>query len=253
MTERLRKHFWYWILPSVTILVMMLVYFLDLGGLSYVIAPNLNREFGLLEHVQLAIILAVIVVAFKKALSSDIRLEKVFYTGVALFSVFIFLEEMDYGIHYYEYFQTGTIAENSTGEFDGVRNIHNQGRVRQWTMLVVYIAFVTLLGILALLKDRLFKRNALAQWLIPSSGYFVLSLTAMMLLNELAHYLNSNFKDPSITALNGNKIEFQETFIYYIAFLYIWELTRKPFPFHKDKSVSANQEATLSIAPDIPE
>lgn len=216
----------------------MAVYFLDPAGLSYIIAPELNREFGLLEHVQSLIIIAIVIIAFRKSRNSAISLERYFFLGVSLFSCLIFLEELDYGIHYYEYLQTGTIAENSTGQFEeGKRNLHNirdtndEESIRKLTMVLVYIGFVFVLGVFALLKNRLFKGNALAQWIIPSSGYFAMSLTAMLLLNELTLYLNQNVKDPSITALNGNTIEFQETFIYYIALLYIWELTRKPFPF----------------------
>ncbi len=216
----------------------MAVYFLDPAGLSYIIAPELNREFGLLEHIQSLIILAIIFIAFRKSRSSMVKLERFFFLGVGLFSLLIFLEELDYGIHYYEYLQTGTIAENSTGQFEkGTRNLHNirdtndEESIRKLTMVLVYTGFVFILGVFALLKNRLLKGNALAQWIIPSSGYFAMSLTAMLLLNELTLYLDQNVKDPSITALNGNTIEFQETFIYYIALLYIWELSRKPFPF----------------------
>ena len=53
------------------------------------------------------------------------------------------------------------------------------------------------------------------------------SLIAMYLLNEVVRYLDKNVKDPSIVSLNGNTIEFQETFIYYIALLYVLDLGTK--------------------------
>ncbi len=223
-------HLRYWIIPSTFLLVCIAIYFLDIFGMSGVISPTLNREFGLIEHVQLLLILGIFILALKGFRASDIRIQRYFFAFVTFFSAFIFLEEIDYGIHYYEYFTSNTIEENSTGAFeDKPRNIHNQGRVRQYTMWVVYLGLVILLGLSTFVRNRIFKKDSLIRWLIPSNGFFILSLVAMFLLNELVRFMDQNVKDPEISSLDGNTIEFQETFIYYIAFLYVLELTRKPF------------------------
>lgn len=223
-------HLRYWIIPSTFLLVCMAIYFLDIFGMSGVISPPLNREFGLIENVQLLLILGIFILSIRSVRTSEVRIQRYFFVFVAFFSAFIFLEEIDYGIHYYEYFTSYTIEENSTGAFeDKPRNIHNQGRVRQYTMWVVYLGLIILLGLSTFVRNRIFKKDSLIRWLIPSNGFFILSLIAMFLLNELTLYLDQNVKDPEITSLNGNTLEFQETFIYYIALLYHIELTRKPF------------------------
>jgi hypothetical protein len=219
-------------------------YFLDIFGLSEAISPTLNREFGVLEHLQLLIILAIIVLAFRTARKTTTRFQRYFFLLAGVFSIFIFLEEVDYGIHYYEFIVADTIEENSTGAFeDGPRNLHNQGYIRQYTMWAVYLGLVIFLGLASFLRSKSFPRNAWLRWLIPSNGYFILSLVAMFLINELVRYLEQNVKDPSIISLNGNTIEFQETFIYYIAFLYLFELSRKPFGA---KQYSNPQTATIT-------
>ena len=131
----LKTHFVFWLGPSLFLLACACVYFLDPYGMSSLIAPELNREFGLLEHIQLILILAIVFVAFAQSRSVPTRFERLFFAVVGIFAFFILLEEIDYGIHYWELLQTNTIAENATGEFEGrARNIHNQGEMRTYIM-----------------------------------------------------------------------------------------------------------------------
>ena len=72
MSDKLKNHLLYWILPSVFLLVCMGIYFLDLLGLSFIMAPDLNREFGVIEHTQLLIIAGIAILAFTTVRKSDI-------------------------------------------------------------------------------------------------------------------------------------------------------------------------------------
>ena len=250
MSKSLKNHLIYWVLPSVFLIVCMCIYFLDLFGWSNQIAPDLNREFGLIENVQLLIIIGIAILAFSTFTKSTVKLERLFYFGVFLFSMVIFFEEIDYGIHYYELLKSNTIAENSTGVFeDGVRNIHNQGDLRQYIMLFVYISFILVLGVMYLIKGKYDFKNAFLDWIVPTSGYFIYSLIAMMALNELAGFLDQNVKDASIDSLNGNTLEFEETYIYYIALLYIRDLRMKPFPLAStaESQGYSSDEMTLRV------
>jgi len=207
----------------------MLIYFLDILGMSFVVSPELNREFGLLEHLQSLTILGICVIACAQIRKAPEDFTKYFFIATGIFSLEVFLEEIDYFIHYYELISSNTIAENSTGSFEGKpRNIHNQGRMRQYIMAMVYSGLVLVFVLGPYIVRKFFSGNRYIKWLVPSHWYYALSLLTMFLLNELTRYLDQNIKDPSITSLNGNTIEFQEAFIYYIAFLYVLELTRKP-------------------------
>ena len=236
MNSRIKNHIAFWIAPSLFLLVCMSIYFLDVLGLSFVIAPGNNREFGLIENVQLLTILSITFLAFRSAQRSDNRLEKIFYTGVSIFSFIIFLEEIDYGIHFYELIMNILNSEGEAKVYQGqIRNIHNQGDIRHYIKIFVYTSFVLFLGLLPLIKHKLYISNPALKWIIPSSKYFGLSLVSMALLNRLAVFLDQNVKDPVIDSLNGNTMEFEECYIYYIALLYFYELTNKTFPLMKLK------------------
>ncbi|MEM9921783.1 MAG: hypothetical protein AAF990_27010, partial [Bacteroidota bacterium] len=98
------KHIIYWILPSLFVGVCMCIYFFDILGMSYLIAPEYNREFGVVENTQLLVILAIIILSFKKLIIAKTKSIKLVFALIFISSVFIFLEEIDYGLHYYDLF-----------------------------------------------------------------------------------------------------------------------------------------------------
>jgi len=227
MNAGLKKHFVYWILPSLVIGASMCIYFFNVFGLSFFIAPAFNREFGFIENLQLFLILCIIVVVFrsyKKAKDKFIRLA---YLLLTLGSIFIFLEEMDYGLHFYDYLSGETGVKITSGSYEQKpRNIHNQGNLTRYIKQSVYFSFIVLLVLFPILAKRFQFSNKYLNWLIPSQN-FIFSLLAMLVLNNLAFYLDNTIKQDSITSLNSNISEFEEIFIYYISLLYLVELERK--------------------------
>ena len=125
-----------WIILGFNALAIAL-YFSGNTALQQIIAPTLDtlrpsqwREFGLLEIVQTGVLIAIIWILFVTAIRRTHIAEKVvLFIGTAAF-IFLFLEEIDYGLHFYELL---------TGKHSSVvsRNWHNQwkGDVENATIL----------------------------------------------------------------------------------------------------------------------
>ncbi len=224
----MKKHFIYWLFPALLIIVYMFVYFFDLLGGSYIIAPNINREFGLLENTQLAIIIGIMIVAIQGFFTSSNRFKKLIMLLAFFISVFLFLEEIDYGDHFVKYFSDEIPAKiTQTYENKHFRNIHNNGKITEYFKLSAYIVFGILVIIYPYLIKKFHIKNPYILWLKPSR-YLVYTLVVMIFINQLALYLDKHFKAAHIHALNSNVSEFEEVFIYLIMFLYLRELKNKP-------------------------
>ncbi len=228
-----KTHFVYWILPSVITLVCILVFYLNLFGLSHIIAPEQNREFGIVENIQLLLLLIIFFLALKGVKSHQVKIERYAYIVVAAATAFIFLEEIDYGLHYYDIL-TGRNKDEVAGieVFDKkVRNIHNQGDyVLNVMKLISYAVIIIFFVILPLLPKKLKQNHPLVNYLSPSP-YIVFTSISLLILNQLALYLYKNY-DYSNASLNANVSEFEEIMTYYIIFLYIREMVKKYLPIN---------------------
>ena len=228
-----KTHFIYWILPSVVTLCCILVFYLNLFGLSEIIAPEHNREFGVVENIQLLLLLIIFFLAVKGAGAHKVKIEKYAYILVAATTAFIFLEEIDYGLHYYD-FLTGRNNEPVRIEVFNtkVRNLHNnENNVLNIMKLISYAVIIIFFVLLPLLPDKLKQKHPLLAYLTPSR-YIVITAFCLLVLNQFALYLYKNF-DYSNASLNANVSEFEEIMTYYIIFLYIREMVRKHLPVGK--------------------
>lgn len=203
--------------------ICMCIYFFDIFGLSFLIAPEYNREFGLIENIQLLILLAIMVLSYQQFRKANTSLLKSFFILMSIGSVFIFLEEIDYGLHYYDYFvgKTGEQLRIEAAEKSTVRNLHNQGSLTKTIKLFAYVSF-TLLTLSPFVFERLKVKNKLINFLVPEK-FFIGTLLSMLALNRLALYMDKFLKDSEINSLNSNVSEFEEVFIYYIVFMYLLE------------------------------
>lgn len=239
MHSQFNKHLFYWILPSATIVLLSLVYFLNVLGLAEVIAPDFNREFGLLENLQLVLLLFIAYICLRKFKNGTEKIEKYGFLIVGLFTVFIFFEEMDYGLHYIDYYN-GKTQETVKYEMQveqKVRNIHNTGKLVGKFKLTSYFIIVLFFVILPLLPVRIKERFAIIRFLSPSR-WIVTTATSLLITNQIAFYLyrNHNFFNRS---MDSNISEFEETMTYYIILLYLWEMIKKP-----EGLLFANKRAT---------
>ena len=235
-----KTHFIYWILPSVITLSCILIFYLNLFGLSEFIAPEFNREFGIVENLQLLLLIMIFFLAVKGARTHKTKMEKYAYIVVAAATAFIFLEEIDYGLHYYDIL-TGRNKDNvaTIQVFDTkVRNFHNnQNDVLDIMKLASYAVIAIFFVVLPLLPQKLKQKYPLLGYLSPTR-YIVITAFCLLVLNQIARYLYKNF-DYSNPSLNANVSEFEELMTYYIIFLYIREMIKKELPdgkMEKNKS-----------------
>ena len=219
----MKNHFIYWILPTMVIGLFIYIYFFNPLGLSYLIAPEYNREFGLLENIQLIIIIAIIILSFKKISNSRINSVSLIFSITFFISVLVLLEEIDYGLHYYDYIlgKSKQQIESESWNKNLIRNFHNQGNLTFYIKLITYIAFVLLIFSPYLLRKIKINNKYLNQ--IAPRHYLIYSILSMVFLNRVALYIDKEFKQNDINSLNSNISEFEEVFIYYIVFLYLLE------------------------------
>ncbi len=234
--SKFRKHLIYWILPSIVVGLCMGIYFFDIFGMSYLIAPEFNREFGILENIQLLIIFAIILLSFNNSKKAKTKPIRFIFILILIGSIFIFLEEIDYGLNYYEYF-SGTSngpAQIASGSNNSIRNIHNQGNLTRLIKFFGYLFFVLIIVFPFLLK-RIKIKNKYLDYFAPEH-YFIYTLLSMILLNQAAEYIDDLLKNSEISALNSNVSEFEEVFIYYIVFLLVLEKGRALLAFEEQGS-----------------
>lgn len=228
MNSTLKKHFYYWILPSIFVAISMLIYLFDILGLAFIIAPEINREFGLIENTQLIIILGIFIIAFKALRKEKINFKKYIFIAFSLLSIFMFLEEIDYGAHIVDYYHgrswTEALAKN--GGENNIINIHNQGNLLHYIKLSAYVSFALFLVIVPAIIRKTKFSNIYLNWLIPST-YFIYTLISMTALNQVARFIDKKMEHATVTSLHKNVSEFEEVFIYYIMLLYIFELVYK--------------------------
>ena len=100
-------HFTYWQFPLIVSVVLVFMNYSGIRVFTELVSLDINREFGLLEHLQLLLIATAFVYLTKAIRQKEFWFEKLTYGVLSLFFLVLLLEEIDYGIHYYEYFDKG--------------------------------------------------------------------------------------------------------------------------------------------------
>ena len=207
------KHLTYWLLPGVFITAALFMYFSGIHALEAIIAPKVNREFGLLEHVQLLLLLAALAMSSAAAWRDESRLRKVAFSFIALSATFLILEETDYGLHYWEAL-SGQPAQVE------VRNIHNQGRMNKILKRISYYLMAIVFVVLPLVREKIkvgWIRDFIPSRWILSTGVLLVTVP------EIAHFLEGKGLAQD-GGLRGNLSEFAETLTYYVVLLYVVKL-----------------------------
>ena len=101
---------------------------------------------------------------------------------IALFAAFVFVEEIDYGLHWIEFINQVPLEEQAE-----VRNWHNEGE-RTSIMKDIMTAGTVLVFDIAPFAFRN-TRNRLIRYLLPASQYAA-GFIGIVLISRLAHYLN---------------------------------------------------------------
>lgn len=161
------------------------------------LAPEWNREFGFVESLQNILLIGISVLFFIKASPSENKRMRRINKLLGIAFLGLFLEEIDYFLHYVEYFFGLEPFEIS---LNGVRNFHNIGLQNfQWINVIaiilrsagtwILILTTFIVSIITCFKSKnstLYGLNIARPAGIVSSIMFLLLLISM-LLKTLPH------------------------------------------------------------------
>ena len=219
MSPSMPAHLVYWIFPTTVVAALMAMHFSGHPTLGGILAPRFNRELGLLENLQHAILLVVLALAATRARRATARLERAVFAVVAAGAAFMFLEEVDYGTHWWN-------AIHGRGDDYVPFSVHNTGRNSDKFKKAGDATMIAFFAIFPLAAWKPWNR-----WIefFRPSAWFLTSLAAMLLLSETAHALNDRgFAAES--PIRDSMSEFRELFVYYVWLVYLTGLTRRPWP-----------------------
>ncbi|MEX0876100.1 MAG: hypothetical protein WD114_01460, partial [Phycisphaerales bacterium] len=135
---------------------------------------------------------------------------------VALGAVGLFLEEIDFGLHYYEF-----VMEIPPEEIAEDRNFHNVGDRTDVLKAVSTGGMILLFGLAPF--ALWWVRRPWVRYFVPDR-YFILLLGAALITRTVAHGLHDRGLG---VGLEGNLSEFRELIIYYMGLLYTVYLARR--------------------------
>lgn len=216
-----QKKFYYWILPLVSMTILVFMNYSGIELFQTIVSPEINREFGLLENLQLLVLAIIFIVCIRSISSKRHQLENLVFGFLSLIFFVAFLEEIDYGIHYYEYFFNSGVEDKSI-----VRNLHNQGNNNFYLRQATYVVMVLCFVVLPLLKEKIkipFIQHFCADKMIISS------FAVYLFVGQLARRLPQWGMEVN-ESLRGNHQEFEELVFYYIILLYLYEVARVKAP-----------------------
>ena len=237
-------HIW---IPLFINAILISLYFSQNSFCQSLVSPTLEelpfrswREFGLLEQLQNLLILATVIVLAHAARKQHGTFLKICFSAGTFIFLFLLLEEIDYGVHFYSYF-TG----NSIG--DGNFNLHNLKSIgpRQNGTYLKKLSDLSMI-ICFILLPLLHRRATLPpsiQAIVPSL-WFIPTLAIAAGTSSLAHYLDGlelDMINGIRGSLFGNTSEFRETNTYYICLLYALQLANKS-PHSKTTSHTSKYE-----------
>ncbi len=218
------------VLPGGLSLLLMAMYFSGNTYLQNIVAPTIEnvplfsaREFGALEILQNILLLCIIFYSVRCLLAAGNAWVRFIALSMVLVSVFTFLEEIDYGVHFVEYFtgEYGSLAQETWS-----RNWHNKTNstgVQNVSYLKLAAKIVMLAGFVLAPLLLSSARNPVIRLLVPSK-WMISTVVLIVLLSLLAHGLDDagySIIGETPGNLYKNVSEFRELNMYYLFLLYV--------------------------------
>lgn len=216
-----KEHIYYWILPLLVIGVCVLFYFSGNPTLVAIVCPPLNWEWGILENLQLAILIGIFIVSTRTAFQKKDRILKLGFGLIAVFSVFVFLEEIDYGTHFYQLIK----GHERSGIDYHVKSLHNYGSNAKIIKRSVYLIMALIFVMAPFLKSSL--KNPYLKFLLPSPRIILVAI--LTIASDLVPRLIVTLEIRSDGGLGVNIGEFSEVMVYYIFLLYVIQLAKSKY------------------------
>ena len=213
-----KEHFFYWILPAVLLSILMVFYFSGVPVLVEIVCPKENWEWGILENIQLAIILAMMVLSFYAFPRKKVPIQKWGFFLIGLFALFVFLEEIDYGAHFDQLI--GGEEGTAVSQYIPERNIHNRGNNAKLFKRSIYFVMALIFVIAPFLKSKF--KNPYILYLIPSPRIVIVAI--LSIVSDLVPRLIVVLEILPDGGLGVNIGEFSEVMVYYIFLIYLIQL-----------------------------
>ena len=215
----IKKLLVYLIVPSVISLIFVWGYFSGELRIQELVAPRINREYGLLENLQNLILLAVIALAVYGLIRKRLVFERVILVCVLIGTLFLLMEEIDYGRLHYHYLIGDPIHDRvRVTEGNGSDwNIHNLGNINQLFEHTLDIGLIVFFIIFPLVTWKSTKH--MIRYLRPDP-WFILTMVAMLAVSRYSKALNRDGLGLD-GALQGNTAEFREIIVYYVFLIYL--------------------------------
>jgi hypothetical protein len=133
--------------PAVVNLLLIGMYYSGNTALQRIVSPDLpdreyDREFGLLENLQNLLLLTIIAVGTAAAVRKRERWQRVLFAVIVAGATVVLLEEIDYGLHYYEYLRG--VPTEEIADVRGVHNVENVNDLKKAIDVGVALLFVVL-------------------------------------------------------------------------------------------------------------
>ncbi|MHC4938497.1 MAG: hypothetical protein ACYTHK_05975 [Planctomycetota bacterium] len=188
----------YGVLPLLLVGGMVLGYHSPLRGL---IAPDSDKEFGLLENLQNLMLIGIVAVGIAGFRRKQLQWERICLLLVIAGALFMLAEETDYGFQYVG---------------DRAVNIHEVGSIEATLEHIARFGGLIFFGGFAILFAE--SRKPLLRYLAPDR-YAVLTILLVTACWEVAIRLPE-----TEGSLAGHEIEYAELGVYYLILLYLWDL-----------------------------
>lgn len=222
------------VIPVCSNCILLGLYYSGIHELQQIIAPTIDflavrswREFGLVEQLQNICLLSTVALFFHSFIKREPASEKLFFLTLSIIVLFLFAEEIDYGMHIYELIQGEYSGVGNTNLHNVVIGKHDYGHyLKQLMDLTTIIWFI----LLPMLSNRI--KTPLIKSLLPTR-FFIVGFFLTFVFSQIAHFLQGN-DFGIINGVEGNMVgnisEFRELNTYYLYFLYGLQITKDGFP-----------------------
>lgn len=214
-------HLRFWIIPLAVLIPLLIMYFSGVVWAQEIVCPSIDREFGVAENLQIVLLLMILVVNIIATARKKDRIEKVIFTLLAFFTLFVLLEEIDYGAHFLSYFKGN--SDTFFLELTGKTNVHNLGNNAKIFKRSIY-PLMLVLFIISPFYVQKFK-NPVIKYLIPSKWFLITAIITIFSYVVPRLIVELNILEDGGFGINIG--EFSEIMIYYIFFLYLYEIIFK--------------------------
>ena len=214
------RHYYYWIFPTIIGGILVAMHFSGISWMQTFISPSTHRELGAPENIQNLIIFSVIIIAIQGAKRKVWKIEKSAFVIVAATSLFLLLEEMDYGRHIYKYFIDPTFKWE-------IWNVHfmQQGLLNKILLVVVYTMLPLFFCLLPFVARK--SSNLWLKYLSPEP-HSLGTVLGMVLVSQISQFLNNLDTFAEFSRQSGMIMsEFGEGYVHLLFFLYFYEIIYK--------------------------